>query len=224
MLKTYQVDFIHMAQQVSALRFGQFTLKSGRVSPYFFNAGCFNSGESLNMLAHCYAEKIIEENIEFDVLFGPAYKGIPLVASIAIALHQKTGKAVPWAFNRKEAKTHGEGGNIVGSELKGKILLVDDVITAGTAIRESIQLINTHPAQLTNILVALDRQEIINNVDNPADKNKSAIQLLSQNEGINTHAIISFADLIDYASQDAAIQPHLPQMQAYRQQYGCHDS
>lgn len=218
MLKDYQRNFIQMAQQVSALRFGQFTLKSGRTSPYFFNAGCFNTGESLNALAHCYAEKILDEKMAFDVLFGPAYKGIPLVAAIAVILHQKTGKSVPWAFNRKEAKTHGEGGNIVGSELTGKILLVDDVITAGTAIRESITLINQQNAKITDILVALDRQEVINK---DTDAGKSAIQRLNEAENINTHAIITFDNLIEYAKQDEQIQGHLSSMQTYRTEYGC---
>ncbi len=210
----YQHQFIELAQSVNALSFGEFTLKSGRISPYFFNAGKFNTGESLWKMAECYAEKIIEENLQFDVIFGPAYKGIPLVAAISVVLSQKTGKAIPWAFNRKEVKDHGEGGTLVGSEVRGKILIVDDVITAGTAIREVIDMLSNTEAVITDVLVALDRQEISPNADS------SAMQLIERDYGIKTHAVIKLDDLIAYSQNSDSIKPHLPALENYRQQYG----
>lgn len=213
---SYQTQFIELAQSVGALSFGEFTLKSGRISPYFFNAGQFNTGESLWQMADCYAEKIVEAGLQFDVIFGPAYKGIPLVAAISVVLSQKTGKAIPWAFNRKEAKDHGEGGTLVGSEVSGKVLVVDDVITAGTAIREVIDLLANTNADISDVLVALDRQEIAPNAE------KSAMQLIESDYGIRTHAVIQLDDLIAYSQDSEAVKPHLSALQSYRKQYGIH--
>lgn len=212
--KTYQTQFIELAQSVNALSFGEFTLKSGRISPYFFNAGKFNSGQSLWKMAECYAEKIIAADLQFDVIFGPAYKGIPLVAAISVVLSQKTGKAIPWAFNRKEAKDHGEGGTLVGSEVTGKVLVVDDVITAGTAIREVIDMLSATDAQISDVLVALDRQEIAPNAE------ASAMQLIESEYGINTHAVIKLDDLIVYSQHSESVKPHLTALENYREQYG----
>ncbi len=210
----YQQQFIELAQSAGALSFGEFELKSGRISPYFFNAGQFNTGATLAKLADCYAEKILAAQIDFDLLFGPAYKGIPLVAAIAVVLSQKTGKDIPWAFNRKEAKDHGEGGTLVGSQVKGRVLVVDDVITAGTAIREVIDLLAPTAGEITDVVVALDRQEIAPNAE------ASAMQLIEQQYSIRTHAVIQLDDLIRYSRDSEVAQPYLPALDAYRARYG----
>lgn len=209
--------FIELAIKYQVLRFGEFTLKSGRTSPYFFNAGLFNTGYALAETGSCYAQAIIDNNICYDVLFGPAYKGIPLVAAIACALSANHDIDVPYAFNRKEAKDHGEGGSIVGADLKGDVLIVDDVITAGTAIREAVDIIDGQGARTAAVLIALDRQE----------KGKgalSAIQEVQRDYGIDVYSIITLADLIDYLSAEATdnspLRAHLDAMQAYREQYG----
>lgn len=210
----YQSRFIALAESVNALSFGEFTLKSGRVSPYFFNAGQFNNGASLWKMAQCYVDKILDADLQFDVIFGPAYKGIPLATAIAVVLSQHTGEAIPWAFNRKETKDHGEGGTLVGSPVTGRVLVVDDVITAGTAIREVIDLLSDTDAQISDVLVALDRQEIAPNAD------RSAMQLIEHDYGIKTHAVIQLDDLIEYSRHSASVKAHLPALTAYRQQYG----
>ena len=158
-MKDYQREFIEFALTKKVLRFGEFTLKSGRTSPYFFNAGLFNTGRDLARLGRFYAQALADSTIEFDLLFGPAYKGIPIATTTAVALADHHDMDIPYCFNRKEAKKHGEGGSLVGSPLEGKIMLVDDVITAGTAIRESMEIIKTHGAELSGVLIALDRQE-----------------------------------------------------------------
>ena len=173
-MQDYQSSFLKFAIETGVLRFGEFTLKSGRKSPYFFNSGLFNSGKSLAELGRYYAAAIIDSKLEFDLLFGPAYKGIPLVAAIGIALADRHNRDVPYAFNRKEAKDHGEGGTIVGAELKGRILIVDDVISAGTSVRESVELIKAHQAIPAGVMIALDRQE-------KGAANISAIQEIEQN-------------------------------------------
>jgi len=205
--------FIELAIKYQVLRFGEFTLKSGRVSPYFFNAGLFNSGYALAELGSCYAQTIIDNNIDYDVLFGPAYKGIPLVAAIAYALSVNHGIDKPYAFNRKEAKDHGEGGSIVGAELDGKVLIVDDVITAGTAIREAVDIISNGGASTSAVLIALDRQE-------RGKGELSAIQEVNRDYGIDVFSIITMADLIDYLSTDDSFGQHLEAMKAYRSEYG----
>ena len=205
--------FIELAIKYQVLRFGEFTLKSGRVSPYFFNAGLFNSGYALAELGSCYAQTIIENDINYDVLFGPAYKGIPLVAAIAYALSVNHDIDKPYAFNRKEAKDHGEGGLIVGAELNGKVLIVDDVITAGTAIREAVDIIQAEGATTSAVLIALDRQE-------KGQGELSAIQEVHRDYGIAVFSIITMADLIDYLEGDDSFGQHLAAMEGYRSQYG----
>lgn len=205
--------FIELAIKYQVLQFGEFKLKSGRLSPYFFNAGLFNSGYALAELGSCYARTIIDENIDYDVLFGPAYKGIPLVAAIAYALSVNHGIDKPYAFNRKEAKDHGEGGSIVGAELTGKVLIVDDVITAGTAIREAVDIIQSAGAQASAVLIALDRQE-------KGKTELSAIQEVNRDYGIDVFSIISMQDLIEYLSAEETSGEHLQAMQAYRREYG----
>ena len=205
--------FIELAIKYQVLRFGEFTLKSGRISPYFFNAGLFNSGYALAELGSCYAQSIIENDINYDVLFGPAYKGIPLVAAIAYALSVNHDIDKPYAFNRKEAKDHGEGGLIVGAELNGKVLIVDDVITAGTAIREAVDIIQTEGATTSAVLIALDRQE-------KGKGELSAIQEVNRDYGIEVFSIITMADLIDYLQGDDLLGQHLAAMEGYRSQYG----
>ncbi len=205
--------FIDLAIKYQVLRFGEFTLKSGRISPYFFNAGLFNSGYALVELGSCYAQVILDNNIDYDVLFGPAYKGIPLASAIVYALSANHGIDKPYAFNRKEAKDHGEGGLIVGAELSGNVLIVDDVITAGTAIREAVDIIKAEGATTTAVLIALDRQE-------KGQAELSAIQEVNRDFGIDVFSIITMTDLIDYLAMDASFTQYLTAMQDYRQQYG----
>jgi orotate phosphoribosyltransferase len=205
--------FIELAIKYQVLRFGEFTLKSGRVSPYFFNAGLFNSGYALAELGSCYAQAILENKIDYDVLFGPAYKGIPLVAAIAYALSVNHDIDKAYAFNRKEAKSHGEGGSIVGAELNGNVLIVDDVITAGTAIREAVDVIKAQGATTSAVLIALDRQE-------KGKGDLSAIQEVNRDYGIDVFSIITMADLIDYLEGDEAFGGHLVAMRNYRSEYG----
>lgn len=208
-------SFIDLCLQLGVLRFGEFKLKSGRLSPYFFNSGLFNSGRALAELGRAYAQTIQSANLEFDVLFGPAYKGIPLVASTAVALADQHGRDVPWAFNRKEAKAHGEGGNIVGAPLRGRVLIVDDVITAGTAIREAIDIIRGAGAEPVGVILALDRQE-------RGQGQLSAVQEVEQTLQLPVTSILQLGDLIEYLRQakDAA---QLAAIERYRDQYGVAD-
>ncbi|WP_119344821.1 orotate phosphoribosyltransferase [Facilibium subflavum] len=210
------IQFFNIAIEADALKFGQYTLKSGRISPYFFNAGLFNDGKKLYELASCYAQKIIDEAIEFDVLFGPAYKGIPLAALIASILYQKHGMNVGFCYNRKEAKDHGEGGVLVGSDIDGKrVLIVDDVITAGTAIKQAVDLIGSSNATIAGVVVALDRQEIA-----PGEK-VSAIQALKQRCHFPVYAVTTLQDLIKFMSNSSRFSAeNIKQMQAYQQAYG----
>jgi orotate phosphoribosyltransferase len=205
-------SFIELCLDLGVLRFGEFKLKSGRTSPYFFNAGLFKTGRALAELGRYYAEAIQKAQIDCDVLFGPAYKGIPLVATTAVALADQHARDLPWAFNRKEAKDHGEGGTIVGSQLTGRILIIDDVITAGTAIRESIEIIRAAGATPVGVLLALDRQE-------RGQGARSAVQEVEQELGLPVTSIIKLADLIKHveAQGDAA---QLVALRSYRAQYG----
>lgn len=212
-MQDYQRDFIEFALARKVLKFGQFTLKSGRTSPYFFNAGLFNTGGDLAKLGQFYAQALQRSAIEYDVLFGPAYKGIPIATTTAVALADKHGVDKPYCFNRKEAKTHGEGGNLVGSPLAGKIMLVDDVITAGTAIRESMQLIAANNAQLAGVLIALDRQE-------RGQGELSAIQEVERDFNTQVVSIISLHDLITYLADRPDMAEHLVNIKRYRETYG----
>lgn len=205
-------NFIEFIMQAGVLKLGEFKLKSGRISPYFFNAGLFNTGGQLAKLAEGYASEIIKKNINFDVLFGPAYKGIPLAATTCTTLATGFNLDKPYAFNRKEAKTHGEGGNIVGHKLTGKILIIDDVITAGTAIRESIDLINSQGAKPAGVIVALDRME-------KGQGELSAIQEVEKDYGIPVYSIINMHDIIHYL-QEKNQPKYLSAMESYRDQYG----
>lgn len=209
----YQKAFIEFALSRDVLRFGEFTLKSGRISPYFFNAGLFNTGSALARLGRYYAEAIVESGLEFDVLFGPAYKGIPLAATTSVALADHHTRDIPYSFNRKEAKVHGEGGNIVGSPLQGRVLIIDDVITAGTAIRESMQLIEDAGATPTGVVIALDRQE-------KGRGDLSAIQEVEQQYGIPVLSIVKLEDLITYLAEHPTMQANLTAVKAYRDRYG----
>ena len=211
-MQQYQKDFVDFMLKIGALKFGEFTLKSGRVSPYFFNAGSFNTGDHLSKLGKFYAQAITESGLEFDVLFGPAYKGIPLATAFAMALNDSFGKNVPYSFNRKEAKTHGEGGDIVGHALEGDILIIDDVITAGTAIREAMDIIDANGAKAKGVIVAVDRQE-------KGKGDKSAIQEVEENFGITVLSIISLSHLIDYLKQGDD-QVLIERIESYRDQYG----
>lgn len=212
-MQAYQQQFIELALKHEVLRFGEFTLKSGRVSPYFFNAGLFNTGTALAELGKAYAAALVAQKIDYDILFGPAYKGIPLVATLAVALASGHQLDKPYAFNRKEAKDHGEGGNIVGAALKGNVLIVDDVITAGTAIREAVDIIAAAGANTCAVLIALDRQE-------KGKAELSAIQEVQRDYGIQVYSIITMTDLIDYLAAHGAAAEQLTAMRAYREQYG----
>lgn len=212
-MQQYKQDFIEFALQREVLKFGEFTLKSGRTSPYFFNAGLFNTGNDLAKLGRFYAAALVDSNIEFDVLFGPAYKGIPIATTTAVALADKYQIDTPYCFNRKEKKDHGEGGNLVGSPLKGRIMLVDDVITAGTAIRESMALIQANNADLAGVLIALDRQE-------KGKGELSAIQEVERDFNTRVVAIVTLGDVIQFIQERPDFQTHLPSITAYRDQYG----
>lgn len=212
-MQAYQRDFIRFAIERGVLRFGEFTLKSGRTSPYFFNAGLFNSGSALAQLGKFYAAAAADSDIEFDVIFGPAYKGIPLAAATAIALAEHHQRDLPWCFNRKEAKAHGEGGSLVGAPLAGRVLIVDDVITAGTAIREVMQIIRDQQAKAAGVLIALDRQE-------RGQGKLSAIQEVELDFGMPVVSIVSLEQVLDFLAQDQQLKQHLPAVEAYRDQYG----
>jgi orotate phosphoribosyltransferase len=212
-MQSYQKDFLDFALDVGVLRFGRFTLKSGRVSPYFFNAGLFNSGSSLARLGKFYAQAIVDSGIRFDVLYGPAYKGIPLAAVTAAALYDQHGIDIPYAFNRKEAKDHGEGGSIVGHPLEGRILIIDDVITAGTAIRESMEVISAQGATPAGVVIALDRQE-------RGTGERSAIQEVEADYRMPVAAIVRLQHLVEYLAEKAGAGESLQQISAYRDQYG----
>ncbi|WP_407313663.1 orotate phosphoribosyltransferase [Pseudomonas sp. nanlin1] len=212
-MQAYQRDFIRFAIDRGVLRFGAFTLKSGRTSPYFFNAGLFNSGAALAQLGRFYAAAIVESGIAFDVLFGPAYKGIPLAAATAVQLAERHQLDVPWCFNRKEAKAHGEGGSLVGAELAGNVLIIDDVITAGTAIREVMQIIQGQNATAAGVLIALNRQERGNG-------ELSAIQEVERDFGIPVVSIVSLTQVLEFLADDPQLKQHLPAVEAYRAQYG----
>ncbi|KAB2824856.1 orotate phosphoribosyltransferase [Aliivibrio sp. S4TY2] len=212
-MKAYQREFIEFALEKEVLKFGEFTLKSGRTSPYFFNAGLFNTGRDLARLGRFYAAALADSGIDYDVLFGPAYKGIPIATTTAVALadHHDTDK--PYCFNRKEAKDHGEGGNLVGSALEGRIMLVDDVITAGTAIRESMEIIQANGADLAGVLVAIDRQE-------KGKGELSAIQEVERDFGCSIISIVSLTDLISFLEEKGGNAEQLEAVKAYRAEFG----
>ena len=212
-MQAYQRDFIRFAIERGVLRFGQFTLKSGRISPYFFNAGLFDSGSALAQLGRFYAAAVVDSGIAFDVLFGPAYKGIPLAATTAVALAEHHQRDLPWCFNRKEAKDHGEGGTLVGAPLAGRVLIIDDVITAGTAIREVMQIIQAQGAQAAGVLIALNRQE-------RGKGELSAIQEVERDYGMPVVSIVSLEQVLEYLAEDAELKQYLPAVQAYRAEYG----
>ncbi|MFO1394167.1 MAG: orotate phosphoribosyltransferase [Steroidobacteraceae bacterium] len=205
-------EFIRLCLDLGVLRFGEFTLKSGRTSPYFFNAGLFNTGRAIGALGRCYARAAALSGVEFDMLFGPAYKGIPLVTTTAAALAEHEGRDLPWCFNRKEAKDHGEGGTIVGAPLTGRVLIVDDVITAGTAIRESVSIIRAAGATPAGVLIALDREE-------RGQGEKSAVQEVRETFGLPVVSVLRLRDLMSHLEQ-AGDMKTLAAVRAYRDRYG----
>ena len=208
----FRQDFIRFAVAENVLRFGEFKTKAGRISPYFFNAGLFNHGAALKKLAQFYAKALLDSGLAFDMLFGPAYKGIPLVAALAIAL-EDYGRDVPYAFNRKEAKDHGEGGSVIGAPLEGSVLIVDDVISAGTSVRESVEIIRQAGARPCGVAIALDRME-------KGTGEHSATQEVRQMHGIAVIGIATLEDLIGYLATDRRLAPHLEAVRQYRERYG----
>lgn len=212
-------DFVRFAVEAGVLRFGEFKTKAGRISPYFFNAGLFDDGAKLDRLAQFYAQAILGSGIEFDMVFGPAYKGIPLAATVAVAL-ARAGRNVPFAYNRKEAKDHGEGGSLVGAPLQGRVLIIDDVMSAGTAVRESIALIQSAGATPYAVAIALDRQEKA--TEDGADVEHSALQYVKERLGLQVSAIANLADLLLYLANNgnADVQQHHARVLDYRQRYG----
>ncbi len=212
-MRAYKQEFLELSLELGVLRFGEFTLKSGRVSPYFFNAGLFSSGYAAAKLGRYYASAIADSEVEFDMLFGPAYKGIPLATLAAAALAEHHDVDVPYAFNRKEAKDHGEGGNIVGAPLAGKVLIVDDVITAGTAVREAQQIIVNAGAEVAGLVISLDRQEV-------GQDGRSAVQELEIALGIPVISIVQLEDLIELLEESGEYEEFLEPVVKYREQYG----
>jgi orotate phosphoribosyltransferase len=217
-MQEYQLTFVALALERDALRFGHFKLKSGRESPYFFNAGLFSDGKSATILGQCYAAAIVHSGLAFDMLFGPAYKGIPLVTATAIALADRHDRNVPYAFNRKESKDHGEGGQVVGTPLRGRVLIIDDVITAGTAIRESLEIIRSAGAQPVGVALSLDRQE-------RGQGALTAVQEVEKEHGLQCVSIVTLGDLIDTLSRpvDGRVRvsaEQLTSLRAYRARYG----
>lgn len=216
-MRPFQQEFLRMALDHQVLRFGEFTLKSGRISPYFFNAGLFNSGASISALGGFFARTLIDSGLGFDMLFGPAYKGIALATATAIALARDHGRDVPVSFNRKEVKDHGEAGILIGAPLRGRVLIIDDVITAGTSVRESVTLINAHGASPCGVLIALDRQE-------RGAGQLSAAQEVAANFGLPVLAIASLAELLVLAGGDSTLIQHHQALLDYRNRYGADDS
>jgi orotate phosphoribosyltransferase len=216
-------DFVQFAVDCGVLRFGEFKIKSGRISPYFFNAGLFDDGAKLGRLAQFYAQRLLASGIEFDMIFGPAYKGIPLGAALAVEL-ARLGHNVPFAYNRKEAKAHGEGGSLVGAPLKGRVLIVDDVMSAGTAVRESIAIIEAAGATPHAVAIALDRQEKA--TENGVDVEHSAVQYVKNQLGMQVCAIAKLTDLMHYLEQHSAgsLAADHQRVVAYRQRYGVEES
>ncbi|WFD35833.1 hypothetical protein MCUN1_002701 [Malassezia cuniculi] len=218
-LAPYQEEYIELSLKSDILRFGgPFTLKSGRKSPYFFNAGLFNTGSKIQKVAECYANRIVDSGVEFDVLFGPAYKGIPLVAATAMALAKDHGRDVAFCFNRKEAKTHGEGGNLIGAPLKGRVLVIDDVITAGTAINEAVEIINAQEdARLCGVVIALDRQERATE-----ESPESAITQVEKRLGIKVYSVVTLEHIIKYMEKTRGDEHRkdIESMYEYRRIYG----
>lgn len=215
-MQAYQKQFLEFAMKIQVLKFGEFKLKSGRISPYFFNSGLFNTGASLAQLGRYYAEAIIDKGIEFDLLYGPAYKGIPLAAATSVALADHHGKDLPYAFNRKEIKDHGEGGSIVGAPLKDrKILIIDDVISAGTSVRESIDIITEQGGKPAAVIIALDRQEL-------GEGDTTAIQEVTKTYKIEVSSIVTLGNLIGYLEDQPEMSEHLKAINKYRQQYAAH--
>lgn len=212
-MHAYQREFIEFAIHQGVLRFGRFTLKSGRESPYFFNAGLFNTGSTLGRLGLFYAQSIRQSGVAFDMLFGPAYKGIPLAAATAIALADQHGMNVPFAFNRKEAKDHGEGGDTVGAPLRGRVLIIDDVISAGTSVRESVQIIEAHAAEPVGVSIALDRQE-------RGRGESSAVQEVQARFGLQVCSIVGLAEMVVYLEGQADRSGALDAIKAYQKSYG----
>jgi orotate phosphoribosyltransferase len=213
MLKPHTQRFLELALEREALRFGRFTLKSGRESPYFFNAGEFSTGSAIDRLSRCYAEAIVDSGVAFDMLFGPAYKGIPLATAVALSLARDHGIDRPFAYNRKEAKDHGEGGTIVGAPLSGRVLIVDDVISAGTSVGESLELIAAAGAEAAGVAIALDRQE------RSGDDERSAVQAV-ESRGLHVVSIARLSDLIEWLRQDGRDASRLDAMVGYQQRYG----
>ncbi|WP_252177630.1 orotate phosphoribosyltransferase [Endozoicomonas sp. 4G] len=209
----YQREFLDFALKEQVIRFGEFTLKSGRKSPYFFNAGLFNTGEAINKMGQFYARALVNSAVGYDLLFGPAYKGIPLATTTAVALSEHHNINTHWCFNRKEVKGNGEGGNIVGAPLEGRAIIVDDVITAGTAIREIMDIINQSPARAAGVIVALDRQE-------KGKGELSAIQEVERDFSIPVISIVTLSDLLSYAEENQDIKMYAPAIREYRERYG----
>lgn len=211
-MQDYKQAFLQLALEVGALKFGEFELKSGRISPYFFNAGLFSSGKTMALLGQYYAQALVGANVEFDVIFGPAYKGIPLATALATALYKEHGIDKPYCYNRKEVKDHGEGGQLVGAPLEGRVLLIDDVISAGTAIREAAQLINADNAQLAGVIISLDRQE-------KGQTDKSAVQEVEINLGVDVISIANLQDLLHYLHNMGNTEI-AGLVESYREKYG----
>jgi orotate phosphoribosyltransferase len=209
----YQREFIEFALEHDVLRFGSFTLKSGRTSPYFFNAGAIDTGAGLAALGRFYATAIVDDGLDVDVILGPAYKGIPIAAATAVQLAEVHGRDVPWCFNRKEAKAHGEGGLLVGAPLAGRVLVVDDVITAGTAIREIVDIVTDAGAEVASIVVAIDRQE-------RGTGDVSAVQQVEQELGVRVQAIVGLDDVVEHLEETGRHSEHLDALRQYRDEYG----
>ncbi|AHF05198.1 orotate phosphoribosyltransferase [Marichromatium purpuratum 984] len=212
-MQDYQRDLLDFATSIGALRFGEFTLKSGRQSPYFFNAGLFDTGVRLARLGEAFAQRIVDAGVAFDVLYGPAYKGIPLAATTAIALATKHDRDQPYAFNRKEAKDHGEGGTIVGSPLRGRVLIIDDVITAGTSVRESVEIIRAAGAEPAGVVIALDRQERGRDV-------RSAVQEVEETYAMPVYSVVTLDDLIAFLGERPEADAMAAAVRDYRARYG----
>ncbi len=209
----FQQDFIELALECDVLQFGEFELKSGRISPYFFNAGRFSTGGALARLGRCYAAALRASGVHVDMLFGPAYKGIPLVSTTAMALSEQHGVDLPFAFNRKETKTHGEGGNIVGAPLAGDVVVIDDVMTAGTAIRESMAMLNESSARGAGVVIGLDRCE-------RGDGERSAVQQVEQDWGLTVVSVVSLHDIIAWVESNPEMAQHREALEQYRERYG----